>query len=296
VQNVLYHTYVSEASGLAAYPLSSTRRVEGELGFTRYAYDFEVEETLLAPSGGVVGQVKRPLDAPEPMNLGHASVAFVHDNAFFGFTSPVTGRRFRVGLEGVTGTVDYGGVLADYRRYFRPASLLTVALRGYHYGRYGNLDSFEEHGIQPLFLGYETLVRGYAYESFTYDECTAPSDPETSFSGCAELDRLFGNRLGAASVELRVPLTGTERYGVVAFRWIPIELAAFADAGVAWDDERPADLSFVRSTPDRVPVFSTGLSARVNVAGILVLEIYRAYPFQRPGKGWHWGFNIAPGW
>jgi Tol biopolymer transport system component len=296
VENVLRRIYVSEASGLAAYPLSSTRRVEGELGFTRYAYDFEVTQTLFAPSGGPIGQAMRPLDAPEPMNLGHASVAFVHDNSFFGFTSPVTGGRFRVELEGVTGTVDYGGVLADYRRYFRPASLLTVALRGYHYGRYGSLASFEEHGIQPLFLGYETLVRGYSYESFTYDECTAPADPETSFSGCAELDRLFGNRLGAASVELRVPLTGTERYGVVAFRWIPIELAAFADAGVAWDDERPADLSFVRSTADRVPVFSTGLSARVNVAGILVLELYRAYPFQRPGKGWHWGFNIAPGW
>jgi len=56
VQNVLYHTYVSEASGLAAYPLSSTRRVEGELGFTRYAYDLSqgtgIRDALLRAGSG----------------------------------------------------------------------------------------------------------------------------------------------------------------------------------------------------------------------------------------------------
>jgi hypothetical protein len=34
----------------------------------------------------------------------------------------------------------------------------------------------------------------------------------------------------------------------------------------------------------------------VNILGYLVLEIYYAYPFQRPERGAHWGFNIAPGW
>jgi len=45
-----------------------------------------------------------------------------------------------------------------------------------------------------------------------------------------------------------------------------------------------------------VPVFSAGVSARFNILGYLVLEAYYAYPFQRPGKGGHLGFNIAPGW
>jgi hypothetical protein len=296
VRDVLHRTYVSEAAGLVAYPLTTTRRLEGALGLVRYSYDFEIRETSFNGTGGEVSQSLRQLDSPDPLNLGRASAAFVKDNSFFGFTSPVTGERFRVEIEGVAGTVGFGGLLADYRRYFHPAPLLTVALRGYHYGRYGNIAALDDHSVHTLFLGYETLVRGYAYESFTYDECTAPQDDQTSFSGCAELDRLFGHRLAVASTELRLPLTGTERYGVVAFRWIPIELAAFADAGLAWDSERPAELSFERATSARVPVFSTGLSARVNVLGFLVLEVYRAYPFQRPGKGWHWGFNIAPGW
>ena len=45
-----------------------------------------------------------------------------------------------------------------------------------------------------------------------------------------------------------------------------------------------------------VPVVSTGVAARFNILGYLILEAYYAYPFQRPVKGAHWGFNIMPGW
>ena len=38
-----------------------------------------------------------------------------------------------------------------------------------------------------------------------------------------------------------------------------------------------------------------GASARFNVFGFMLLEAYYAYPFQRPDKGWHWGFQLAPG-
>jgi hypothetical protein len=45
-----------------------------------------------------------------------------------------------------------------------------------------------------------------------------------------------------------------------------------------------------------VPVFSTGISARMNLFGYLVLETYYAYPFQRPEKGGHFGLQLNPGW
>jgi hypothetical protein len=47
---------------------------------------------------------------------------------------------------------------------------------------------------------------------------------------------------------------------------------------------------------ERVPVFSAGISARVNVLGYLVVEAYYVKPFQRPGVGSHFGFQIQPGW
>jgi hypothetical protein len=43
-------------------------------------------------------------------------------------------------------------------------------------------------------------------------------------------------------------------------------------------------------------VVASGVSARMNILGILIFEAYYAYPWQRPLKGWHWGFQLAPGW
>ena len=99
-----------------------------------------------------------------------------------------------------------------------------------------------------------------------------------------------------ANLELRVPFIGVEQYGLINFKFLPTELVLFADGGVAWDDQNPATLEWSRSSAERTPVFSTGVSARFNVLGFLILEAYYAYPWQRPEKGWHWGFNIAPGW
>ena len=98
------------------------------------------------------------------------------------------------------------------------------------------------------------------------------------------------------NLELRVPFIGVEQYGIVNFPFLPTELVAFVDGGVAWDEDHSATLKFSRNSPDRIPVFSAGFSARMNILGIMVLEAYYAYPFQRPVKGWHWGFQIAPGW
>jgi hypothetical protein len=43
-------------------------------------------------------------------------------------------------------------------------------------------------------------------------------------------------------------------------------------------------------------VFSAGLSARANLFGYAVFEVYYAHPFQRPNKSWVLGFQLAPGW
>jgi len=68
------------------------------------------------------------------------------------------------------------------------------------------------------------------------------------------------------------------------------------DAGVAWTSESSPVWRFERRSAERVPVFSTGVSARINILGYLVVEAYYAYPFQRPDKRAHFGFQLAPGW
>jgi hypothetical protein len=38
------------------------------------------------------------------------------------------------------------------------------------------------------------------------------------------------------------------------------------------------------------------MTARINLLGFAVFEAYYAYPFQRPDRGAHFGFQLAPGW
>jgi outer membrane protein assembly factor BamA len=143
-----------------------------------------------------------------------------------------------------------------------------------------------------LFVGQEDLVRGYSVESFNPSECTLVANSR----GCPEFDRLVGSRIGVFNAELRIPLLGTDQLGLIPLNFLPVEIAPFFDAGVAWRSNEDPVFAFKRNTTDRVPVFSTGVTARINLFGYLVLESYYAYPFQRPERGWHFGFNLAPGW
>ena len=195
--------------------------------------------------------------------------------------------------------MDFTTVVADYRRYFSPTLNLTFGFRALHLGRYGVPEDNQQGGsfffggpLTPLFIGFETLVRGYAWESFDPSEC---ANGATQTSSCPTVDRLIGNRIAVSSIEARIPLLGVEQYGIINFPFVPTELVLFTDAGLAWDPEG-ADLEWSRSSSRRVPVASSGVSARFNVLGILILEAYYAYPWQRPEKGWHWGFQLAPGW
>lgn len=310
LSQIRQRVFDTSIGGSLAYPFSTTRRLEGGLGLRRYSYDFEEDRFFLDQFGRIVA-VQR-LDRPDleenfqALNLGSASLAYVGDNSFFGFTSPIRGGRFRIGVDATVGTENFFTAIGDYRRYFAPHSNLTVAFRGMHIGRYGGVEA--GNILQPFFLGWETNIRGYAWESFGTDECRVP-DGSTS-DGCPVFDRLFGNQIAVLNLEMRIPFLGVEQYGLFAFPFLPTELTAFVDAGLAWYDQAPADnanfgVSSLSNSPtlewatdsfDRIPVVSAGFSARTNILGFLILESYFAYPFQRPDQGWHWGFNLAPGW
>ncbi len=297
-----YRIYNSSLLGQVSYPFSSTQRIEFGVGASRISYDVEEDRFFLDQFGRVtrVDRVSRDDLEPPALNLANASVALVGDNSFSAFTSPIRGGRYRFELEATVGSIDFVTATADWRRYWAPHKNLTVAFRGLHFGRYGNLDS---NAIQPLFLGFETFIRGYAFESFQNGECAASVDPNTpilnnqgQISTCPVFDRLFGQRLGVMNLEVRIPVIGVEQFGLINFPFLPTELVGFVDGGIAWDADASPVWKFSRSSAERVPVFSAGIAARTSVLGILILETYYAFPFQRPDRGAHWGFNLAPGW
>jgi hypothetical protein len=299
VNQYLERIYIQQALLMAQYPFSQTRRFEVNGGYTRYAFDREVIQYFFDPSGQfqVAPPVQREEPSPDALHFVEVSAALVGDNSYFGLTSPVAGQRWRAEASPTFGSLQYVTALGDYRKYFfmRP---LTLAFRGMHYGRYGkDADGVDAEGrrlLSQINVGYEPLIRGYARESFENAECTAVNPSTTT--GCPAFERLFGSRIAIANFELRIPLLGVSELGLINFPLLPLEVSPFFDAGLAWSDEDEPTLEFSRRTDERVPVFSTGLSARANILGYVILETYYAYPFQRPDKGWHWGFNLWPGW
>jgi hypothetical protein len=292
-QQVLQRIYIDQVSGTLQYPLSTTRRIELNPGITRYSYDSEVQEIPITTSGQAIGELRRrsasEFDA-DPVNVGQLGVAYVGDNSFGGYVSPIAGQRYRFEITPTLGTLSYQTALVDYRRYLfaRP---VTLAVRGTHFGRYGK-DS-NDPLLYPLYLGQGTLVRGYEYNSVV-DECSRTANVSGT---CNIYSRLVGSRVALASAELRIPLVGSERLGLIRSNLIPIEIAPFVDAGVAWSANDTPKLRFDRTnTLDRIPVVSTGLTLRTNLLGFAIFEAYYAYPFQRPNETGHWGFNLAPGW
>jgi hypothetical protein len=295
VNQFLDRIFIDQVALNTFYPFSQTRRFEVSGGFTRYGFNREINRIEFNRFGQQIGNVERiDTTAPDPLHFFQASAALVGDNSYFGFTSPIVGQRYRIEVSPTFGTLQYQTMLLDYRKYLfaRP---FTFAFRGFHYGRYGkDASGFGEDGTQvlsPLYLGYETFLRGYARESFDTAECH-PTDT----SGCPAFDRLIGSRVAVANLELRIPLIGTEQLGLLNFPFLPTEIAPFIDAGMAWSSGDDVKFEFVRNSAERVPVISTGVSARFNVLGYLVFEAYYAYPFQRPEKGAHFGFQLAPGW
>ena len=237
------------------------------------------------------------------------SAAFVGDYSIFGLTSPIAGGRYR--FEFTPNFIDQRFVqaTADYRRYlfFRP---VTFAVRGLHIGRYGgNADSLSDINslqgfspVQPLYVGFPTLVRGYDVyaQTFRANECGTTAAAQNV---CPAFQRLFGSRAAVLNAEFRIPLLAPAGLGIIPTNLLPVDIVPFADAGLAWSG-RPGDtprLRFAtgddaRNTLDRIPVVSAGVSARINLLGFAIVEAFYAKPFQRPDRPWVLGFQLAPGW
>jgi Tol biopolymer transport system component len=279
--------YENQASFSTFYPISTNRRFEAGGGLSILSYDYQAED-IRALNGNIIDRRTYTMSAPSPLSLVQGTLAYVGDFSYFGYTSPVEGRRFRFELQPTMGSLFYISALADFRQYFL-ISPLTVAFHFMQYGRYFR-DS-ESDRLSSIFIGDENWVRGYSYYSFDLSQCTTED-----FSKCPEFDRLLGSRIGVFNAELRLPLFGGDQFGLINFPYLPTELVGFFDGGVAWNRTDTPKPEIVRKTLDRVPVFSAGAAARFNVFGILVLQIYYAYPFQRTDKSWQWGFLFAPGW
>jgi len=283
-EELLYRQINYLISGFAYYPINTFMRLEFSGGFNLIDFNNKIYRYIYDPYYyELIDYYELDMPAAKSIKYGYASAALVYDSSLFGACSPIIGQSFALQIQPAFGNLNFITVLADYRRYLVPKKPFTLAFRILHYGRYGK--GAEDERLWPLFLGYETLVRGYDYATFNYDEFDETNPQMFDFN------RLLGSKMLVANVELRFPVfkvlgLGRGYYGI----W-PLEFLAFYDIGTAWyADEKPTWFGGKKK-----PVSSAGVGLRTNLFGAIVLGFDYVYPFDRPIKGWHWQFTISPG-
>jgi hypothetical protein len=284
VTDVIQHQTSGGTSLVTAYPFSTGTRAEfsGGLQWLTYTEQRRVSE-YAGDTGELIerGPVER-LSAPS-MQMARVSAALVRDTSFFGGTSPIYGARGRIEIAQSIGTLQYTTVLLDARRYFMPKRPVTFAVRGVHIGRYGR-DSGDDR-IVDIYVGHPESVHGYGYGSFTPVEC-----PENSLEQCAIFNSMLGTRALVLNLEARAPLVGLFK-GELDYGRVPIEIAGFFDAGVAWSEgTRPWFLGGSQRA-----VRSAGVATRINALGILILEVAASRPLDRISRGWQWQVTMRQG-
>jgi hypothetical protein len=279
--------------GMAQFPLSKSRRIEAGGYLNWYNYRVDVHNYQRVNEMYYTYYWREKGKAPDGFALQRLNMAYVVDNSSFGIASPMDGSRQRIQVDQVFGDINYTGGLVDLRKYIfiKPISL---AFKGYYYGRFGKVNDLND--FYPLYLGYPWIMRGYDNNAFT------------KYTGPLLLypEQLTGNQMATVNFEVRLPFTGPERLSRIKSKYFYTELALFADAGIAFNNF--SDIKFQWTPPNidplsstslnqRIPVVSAGISVRVNVFGMLILEPYYAIPFQIGGGRYGvFGLNFTPGW
>ena len=282
-ETTLFQQTERSATGVTSYPFSRAARVELSAGVTNVSFSQQVETTAFAlDTGEILSDTVTNTPTGRSLNVAEASAAFVYDTSIFGATSPINGQRYRLQYTPAFGNIQFQNVLVDYRRYFMPANLYTIAGRILHFGRWGR--NSNDPRLWPLYIGYPGLVRGYDINSISASECNADGT-------CPAFDRLLGTRLLVGNLEFRFPLLRPFGLREGVYGPVPVEIAFFGDGGVAWNrGDKP---SFFGGS--RKPVSSAGVAFRVNALGFAIVELDAVRPFNRPGRGWVFQFNLSPG-
>ena len=265
--------------GSLAYPFSRARRIEFGAGVRHIEFERELRsQTRIMPSGRLVRDARQDLPAAGDVLLAEASVAYVHDNARWGAASPRLGSRWRLEATQSAGELSFTTLTADYRRYFMPAKGVTVAARVAPSVRLGG--HADDPRLFPMYAGSRVPVRGYYWRTLTTSCAARAAD------GCIAGDDLFGHRMVATNLEVRVPFRLLPSTAALPLR---AEAVAFADAAFLWasDPSRENRLSEHR-------IRSVGAGVRLNALGMAV-EVDAVRPLDKFRNGWTVGIFARPG-
>ncbi|MCX6561371.1 MAG: peptidase S9, partial [Candidatus Aminicenantes bacterium] len=168
-EETVYRQINYDLGGFASYPFSPVQRFElnGGLSYiafsnTLYRYSYSYYDNFL------LNKEEYDLDSAAGIFMPYIGAALVYDSSLFGATAPIIGQSYRFEITPAFGTLSYVSALADFRKYVVPVKPFTLAFRAIAYGRFGK--DATDYRLWPMYLGYETMVRGYNWESFDASE------------------------------------------------------------------------------------------------------------------------------
>ena len=295
-QYLRFRQTTRDVTGIISYPFNRAQRLEVTAGLSNMTFDEELRTITYDPyTFQKINQTTESI----PTGFGAitnavGSVALVYDQSRFGATSPLLGQRYRFQLSPSVGSLNYVGVLADYRRYIIPFRPVTFAARIMHIGRYGA--GGEDRRFTPMYLGNQYFIRGYNNpSSFQQGKDCVPEGGDS----CPLYSHLFGSRVIVANAEIRLPLLGALGVGSGYYGALPIDFLLFGDAGLAYWSKDQTNYNFAGDDRawffggSRKPITSTGAGLRLNLLGFAILEVDYTYAFQR--NRWVWQFGFVPG-
>lgn len=291
VQKVI-NLYVDQFSTFVFKPFSKSTRME--LGFSQNWYYYGVNgypssgEFGLSSDGNVYDynvveygkQIK--LKAKDlglkGFNLTQIYAAIVGDKTTFGTVAPLNGYRYRLEMAKYIGSTSYNSVLADFRKY-KYLKPITIAGRFLYEGRLNpkNLELLNQ--INPLYMGYPWYMHGFYGRALTKQ------------IGYITQANLQGEQMAVANFEIRLPLTGPKKLALIPLEFIPSDLNFFLDGGLVWSKQRKIGESYLFESFGSnainfktSPIYTTGMSLRINVLGYLIVEPYIALPIYNGQK------------
>jgi outer membrane protein assembly factor BamA len=170
------------------------------------------------------------------------TVSLVHDNTYWGYTSPIKGTRYnltgmvspKLGEDGV----GFTAMLGDFRTYYKIADGYSFAMR------FAGGVSFGPNPIRFYIGGTENWINW----DFEHNNIPISNIEEFAFSTPGlplrgyNYDRLYGSKYALTNFELRFPLLRYLIFGALPLGFQNIQGAAFVDAGTAWSDNNALKL------------------------------------------------------
>ncbi len=282
----IYRMFQEQAAVFALYPFSKVTRLEASTSSNYYSFrlDRYINYYNKLTRRYVAYERQRNLDAGDPFFVQDVSLAYVGDASGFGMTSPMNGYRYRMEVKQSLGEISMTSLVGDLR-YYKYLKPIGIAGRMLSYNRLGN--DAGNSLYPPLYLGYETLIRGYTYKAFNRAS-SIDNDAITP-------NNLMGSKMLVGSVELRLPFTGPERLALIKSSFLFSDLNLFFDVGRVWG---VSDYYNINRTFDESQfIYSAGVSTRINVFGQIIIEPYYAFPLSLKGNSnGVFGINFTPGW